>query len=65
MAYKDFKKLTRRIVSDKILRDMHLMLLKIQNLMDMKEILLQWFTNFLIKKTSGANISCGAVKTNY
>ena len=65
MAYRDFKKLTRRIVSDKILRNKHLMLLKIQNLMDIKEILLQWFTNFLIKESSGANISGGAVKTNY
>ena len=27
----------------------HLILLKIQNMMDIKEVLLQWFKNFLIK----------------
>ena len=30
----------------------HLILLKIQNEMDIKEVLLQWFIHFLIKKTS-------------
>ena len=30
----------------------HLILLKIQNEMDIKEVLLQWIINFLIKKTS-------------
>ena len=30
----------------------HLILLKIQNEMDIKEVLLQWLINFLIKKTS-------------
>ena len=34
----------------------HLILLKIQNMMDIKEVLLQWFINFLIKKTSGSGI---------
>ena len=34
----------------------HLILLKIQNLMDIKEVLLQWFINFLIEKTSGSGI---------
>ena len=50
MAYGDFKDLTRRTASDKILHDKHLILLKIQNITDIKEVLLQWFTNFLIKK---------------
>ena len=31
----------------------HLILLKIQIMMDIKMVLLQWFINFLIKKTMG------------
>ena len=31
-----------------------LILLKIQNMMDIKKVLLQWFINSLIKKTSGS-----------
>ena len=31
----------------------HLILLKIQNIVDINVDLLQWFINFLIKKTSG------------
>ena len=46
-AYGDFKDLTRRTASDKTLRDI---LLKIQNMIDIKRILLQWFTNLLIKR---------------
>ena len=34
----------------------HLILLKIQNIMDIKEVLLQWFINSLTKKTSGSGI---------
>ena len=49
MSYGDFKDLARRAPSDKVLRDRHLMLLKIPNMMDIKEGLLLWFTNFLIK----------------
>ena len=45
-----FKDLTRRTVSDKILRDKALILLKIRNMMDIKEVLLQWSIKFLIKK---------------
>ena len=37
MAYGDLKNLTKRTSADKVLRDKHLMLLKIQNMMDMKE----------------------------
>ena len=33
-----------------------LILLKIQNIMDIKEVLLQWFINSLTKKTSGSGI---------
>ena len=34
----------------------HLILLKIQNMMDIYVDVLQWFINFLIKKTSGGAI---------
>ena len=43
----DVKDLARRTSSDKILCDMAL--LKIRNMMDMKEVLLQWSINFPIK----------------
>ena len=45
MAYGDFKDLKRRTASHKILQH----LLKILNMMDIKEDLLLWFINFLIK----------------
>ena len=35
---------------------MYLILLKTQNMMDVKEVLLWWFTTFLIKQTSGSSI---------
>ena len=35
---------------------MYLILLKTQNMMDVKEVLLWWFTTFLIKQTSGSGI---------
>ena len=53
MAYGDFKYWTRRTAFDKIL--CHI-LLKIQIMMDIKEVLLQWFIHFLIKKTSGGTV---------
>ena len=34
----------------------HLILLKIRNMLDIKGVLLQWFINILIKKTSGGAI---------
>ena len=49
MAYEDFKDLKRRTVSNKILRDKAFNILKILNMMDIKEGLLLWFINFLIK----------------
>ena len=61
MAHGDFKDLARRTVSDKILRDKadididkdkkidKKILLKILNMMNIKEGLLLWFTHFLIK----------------
>ena len=50
MAYGDFKDLARRTAADKMLSVKHLILLKIQNIMDINAELLQWFINFLIKK---------------
>ena len=50
MAYGDFKDLARRTAADKMLSVKHLILLKIQDKMDIKAELLQWFINFLIKK---------------
>ena len=47
MAYGDFKDLPRRIAADKILRDKYLTLLNIENMMDVKRVLLHWFTIFL------------------
>ena len=49
MAYRDFKDLKRRTASDKVLRDKAFNIGKNLNLMSIKEGLLLWFTNFLIK----------------
>ena len=49
MAYGHFKDLTRRTVSDKLLREKIFSVAKIQNMMDIKGVLFQWFLNFLIK----------------
>ena len=49
MADGDFIYLKRRTSGNKVLRDNHLILLKIQNMMDIKEVLLQYFINPLIK----------------
>ena len=48
MVYEDFKDLTWRAASDKILHDKAFNVAK--NLMDINVGLLQWFINFLIKK---------------
>ena len=44
VAHGDFKELTRRTASNKVL-----VLLKIQNMMDIKEVLVLWFIIFLVK----------------
>ena len=49
MAYGNFKDLSRRTALIKFSEIKHLILLKILNMMDIKEDLLLWFTNFLIK----------------
>ena len=56
MGHGDFKALTRRTASDKILFDKYLILLKIRNMMDINMDLLQWSISFLIKKTSVSGI---------
>ena len=56
MADGDFKDLKKKTALGKILRDkyyillLYLILLKILNMMDIKEDLLLWFINFLIKR---------------
>ena len=45
MGYGDFKKFFRKTVSNEVLPDKHLILLKIQNMTD----IFQWFLNFLRK----------------
>ena len=52
MVYGDFKDLPRRTDFVKLLRVKHLILLKIQNIMNINMNLLQWFITFLIKKSS-------------
>ena len=55
----------RKTASDKVLRvEKHLILLIIQNIMDIKEVLLQWFINFSDQKsTTLANKSAPATRT--
>ena len=51
ITHGDFKDLPKRTASGKILRDNSFNIEKIQNMVDIKEFLLLWFTVFLIKKT--------------
>ena len=48
-AYGDFKNLARRTASDKVLWDKAFNFAKIQNMADIKEVLLLWFIGFLMK----------------
>ena len=50
MAYADFKDLTRRTASDKILCDKAFNIFKNQNMMDINMDLRQWSIHFLIKQ---------------
>ena len=63
-AYGCFKDLPRRTASDKIFPDKNLMLLKIGNMMDIKEVLLQWFTNFSIKSLLVVVLKVKLYRTN-
>ena len=62
MTYGDFNDFSRRTVSDKVF-------LKIKKIMDIKEGLLQWFTEFLIKKsitlTKSATHSGREINSNF
>ena len=51
LAYGDFKDFARRTASDEVLKDkaLNIALLQILNMMDIKEGLLLWFINVLIK----------------
>ena len=49
MVYGNFKDLARRTASDKVLRDKASNIAKTPNMMDIKEGLFLWYTNFLIK----------------
>ena len=49
MTYGYFKELLKITISDTVLPDEAFDIAKYQNMMDIKEVLLQWFTNFLIK----------------
>ena len=50
MAYRDFKDLTRRTASDKILRDKAFNIAKNPKYDNIKGVLRQWSIKFLIKK---------------
>ena len=47
MAFGDFKDVARGTASDKILREKHLILLKIRNMMDIKEVLLDKICKYM------------------
>ena len=49
MAYGNFKDLKGRTFSDKVLGEELLILLKILNMMGIKEDMVLWYTKFLIK----------------
>ena len=43
LAYWDFRDFPKRTAADKVLRDKHLILLKILDMMEIEEVYLQWF----------------------
>ena len=49
VAYKVFKGFAKRKVCDKAFHNIAFNIAKIQNIMNTKEVLLQWLTNLLIK----------------
>ena len=57
VAYGDFKHLPGRTASDKVHVIKHLIMLKIQNMMDIKEVLFQWIKMFFEKKSSGGVVT--------
>ena len=64
MAYGDFKDLTRITASDKYCVIKHLILLKMRIIMGIKEVLLQWFITFFIKKLLAVVLKVGKCQTS-
>ena len=64
MAYGDFKDLAKRTASDKDLRFKAFNIAKIQNMIDIEEILLLWFINILIKSPQIKVLIMKLKKTN-
>ena len=64
MAYGDCKDLPRRTAPDKVLRDKAFNIAKIQNMTDVKEVLLQWFLNFLLKSLLVVLLKAKLFRTN-
>ena len=64
MAYGDFKDLAKRTASDKDLRFKAFNIAKIQNMMDIEEILLLWFINILIKSPQIKKLVNNEIKEN-
>ena len=62
MAWGDFKDLPRRTTSDKILQKKDLILLKIQNMMDVKYSMVSVVYTASNKRSCGFNNSGGAAK---
>ena len=61
MGYGDFKDLATRTASDKCLRNKAI-LLKTLNMTGIKEALLLWFINILIKSRKGVSLIMGLKK---
>ena len=51
MGYGDFKNLPRRTASDKVLHDKAFHIAKIRNMMDIKEVMLQYSLSFFLLKS--------------
>ena len=56
MPYGDFKDLPRRTASGEGLPDKAFTSLKIRNMMDIKDLLLQWFITFFDRRSSGGDL---------
>ena len=56
IAYRDFKDVAKKQLQIKFKEIKHLILLKIQNMMDIKEVSLLWLMNTLRKKLSSSGI---------
>ena len=57
MAYRKSKEIEKRTQSDKVLRDKAFKIAIDPNMLVIKEDQLQWFTSYLIKKSSGSGVA--------